>query len=428
MALVDSRGFNLAPKLGISRGGIQGLAQLQQFGQQNIAQDKQAEIRSILAQQQGQQPEQPLQVGAGGQVLPQAEAPKILSLEEKKQLALKVDPIMARDMFKKAGIDKASQREEASRFASQLENTPFAQRAGLINARAQKLQTEGRPNKDTLKLLELDEAQQNQAALGIQLADLSTKERLGLKAKQATLAAKRIEAKDVKSSKILDDGTTIQVLKSGDTQVTSPDGTILEGDERAQAIVDSQEFGVDVQQRRSKGRELGKGAGKIALASFETVGKIKENILDLRRGIDLIEKEGATTGYISDFLPNMKAATRKFANLRRKLGLNVVASVTFGALSEGELKLAMDVAMPKGMSEAETVKWIKDRVAAQEKLADNLEDAALYLADHSVADLIRRNRGMAKAAKKKEKASQDANTQQSPTTPQSTGIKFLGFE
>lgn len=211
-----------------------------------------------------------------------------------------------------------------------------------------------------------------------------------------------LEISEVQSSKILDNGTVVSVLKNNTTVVTDPAGTVLTGEDRAQAIRDAQEFGVDVQQRRAKGREFGKGAGKIALASFETVGKIRENILDLKRGIELIEKEGATTGYISDFLPNMKAATRKFANLRRKLGLNVVASVTFGALSEGELKLAMDVAMPKGMSEEQTVGWIKERIGAQEKYAANLEDAALYLADHSVAELIQRNRDMAKSAKKKE--------------------------
>lgn len=240
-----------------------------------------------------------------------------------------------------------------------------------------------------------------------------------IKDPRASARAATIGLDEVKSSKILDDGTVIQVLKDGNTRVVSPSGEELKGNDRTQAIIDSQEFGVDIQQRRAKGRELGKGAGKIAIDAFDKVAKIRENVLDYQRGIDLIEKEGATTGFIADFLPNMRAATRKFANLRRKLGLNVVASVTFGALSEGELNLAMDVALPKGISPEETVKWIKDRMAAQQKLADNLEDAALYLADHSVADLIRRNRAMKQSAEiKKEKI----------VTPQESGIKFLGFE
>ena len=340
---------------------------------------------------------------------------------EKEKLAMSIDPSIANKLLTDAGLDSASKRQEASRFAAKLELLPFNQRNTAINERIQSLESQGRDATQSKELLGMDEETQNQGLLAVQLMDLSTKERFAVKSKAAIAKEKLAGSDEVKSSKILDDGTTIQVLTSGKTRVTSSEGINLSGEDRTQAIIDSEEFGVDIQQRRSKGRELGKGAGKIALTGFETVTKIKENIFDLKRGIDLIEKEGAKTGFVSDFLPSMRASTRKFDNLRRKLGLNVVASVTFGALSEGELNLAMDVALPKGISPEETVIWIKERVAAQEKLADNLEDAALYLADHSVADLIRRNRGMAKAAKKKGtvKAEQPA--------PQG-GIKFLGFE
>jgi len=187
--LVDSRGYNLNPRLGGFGKGIVPLAQLQQFGQQNIAQGKREQIKSILAQQQGQPtgtPEQPqFQTDpATGQVIPQPEAPQVMTLAQKKDLARQIDPIEAENIFKQTGIDSASQRAEASRFASQLETTPFAQRSWLINARIQKLQGEGRDAKDTIELLQMDEQTQNQAALGIQLADLSTKERLDYKGKQ----------------------------------------------------------------------------------------------------------------------------------------------------------------------------------------------------------------------------------------------------
>jgi hypothetical protein len=279
----------------------------------------------------------------------------------------------------------------------------------MINARAQSLQSQGRDPKDTIQLLDMTEAQQNEAITGIQLLDLSTKERLTLQQKQAAVKAKAISLEDVKSSKILDDGTTIQILKSGETRVTSPEGEELTGEARTQAIRDAQEFGVDIQRRRAKARGVGKGGAKIALNALDKVDKIRENVLDYQRGIDLIEKEGATTGFIADFLPNMKASTRKFANLRRKLGLNVVASVTFGALSEGELNLAMDVALPKGISPEATVNWIKERMDAQQKLADNLEEAALFLTDqnNSVRDFILLNKSKAAAAKKKAKTTED---------------------
>jgi len=436
MPLVDVRGFglNVMPQQGLL-GGLQEISAFQQLGQQNIQAEKSAQIRQLLGQagQVAPQTEQQQQLAAqtaelgGPQALaeqPRAEIP----LEDLKELAQQISPEQSEKIFKSLGIDSASQREEMSRFASRLQSLPELQIKSEINARAQKLQSEGRDPKETLQLLDMTPEQRDQALIGVQLAALETKDRLGLQQKQAAAKAKAISLEDVKSSKILDDGTTIQVMKSGDTRVVSPEGVELEGEARTQAIRDAQEFGVDIQQRRAKGRELGKGAGKVALNAFDKVASIRENVLDYQRGIDLIEKEGATTGFIADFLPNMKASTRKFANLRRKLGLNVVASVTFGALSEGELNLAMDVALPKGISPEATVKWIKDRMAAQQKLADNLEDAALFLADNSVADLIKRNRAMVKAAKKKEAKVPPETPQQTTETPPQGGIKFLGFE
>jgi len=422
-ALVDSRGYNLTPKLGISRGGILGLAQLQQMGQQNIALDKREQIKSILSQQQGgqptlgQAPAQPQVDPITGQAIPQtAPAPQILSLEEKKEMARNIDPIEAEKVFTALKIDKASHREEASRFGSQLESTPSAQRAGLIHARIQKLQSEGRDATETMKLLDMDEQQQNQAALGIQLADLSTKERFAYRQKRAAIAGKLKTGVEVKSSKILDDGTTVQVMKDGTTQVTSPGGAVLSGDERVSAIQEAQEFGVDIQQRRAKGRRVGTETAKVALNAFDRVGKIRQNIDDLNEGIRLVREEGAETGPIASKLPSFRAATKRLDNLQGRLGLNVVGAVTFGALSKGELDLAKDVALPKGLNEDEIVDWMEVRVAAQQKLANNLEDAALFLSDpeNTVADLIRRNRAMAKAAKKKSEA-------KSSTTPQTVG-------
>jgi len=417
MPILDVRGFQITPDiLGAARGGLQLGEQFRQAGRERETRERQEQIRQLLggAGQAEPQTEQETQLAAQtapfADVSEQAamEQPQILSLDELKQQAQRIDPEIANQMFKQLGMDTPSQRAEASRFSAEIQSLPVELQNRRIQERAQSLTQQGRSPKDTLELLNMPPAVRAQTLQNVQLADLATKERLTLQQKQAAVKAKAISLEDVKSSKILDDGTTIQVMKSGVTRVVSPEGVELEGAERSQAIRDAQEFGVDIQQRRAKGREVGKGAGKIALNAFERVGKIRENVLDLQRGIDLIEKEGAITGFVADFLPNMRASTRKFANLRRKLGLNVVGAVTFGALSKGELDLAMDVALPKGISPEETVTWIEERMAAQEKLANNLEDAALFLADNTVAELIQRNRDMAKAAKKKKEAGVDA--------------------
>jgi lysophospholipase L1-like esterase len=56
--------------------------------------------------------------------------------------------------------------------------------------------------------------------------------------------------------------------------------------------------------------------------------------------------------------------------MRSRLGLDVVGAVTFGALSEGELNLALDVALPTDLSPPDLKKWVLNKKAAQEKVVD----------------------------------------------------------
>jgi len=379
MPLIKSQDFNLVPSMS---------PLLQQLNQ---AIQKRSDINRqdrLLEQKEQANKAQAVIKTAGAQALRVRNIKDFTS--QRKEIA-----IMAQNAIKRG--EDPQQFVDALNIQNQDEFNLNLTRIATAAGNAEKLIAEGLREEEQFEPV-LDAEGNVIAQRNVQTGEVIKDPRAIARAK----AQEKVGLTEVKSSKILDDGTVIQSMKDGSTRVVSSVGGVLSGDARTQAIKDAQEFGVDIQQRRAKGRELGKGAGKIALNAFDKVAAIRENVLDYQRGIDLIEKEGATTGFIADFLPNMKASTRKFANLRRKLGLNVVASVTFGALSEGELNLAMDVALPKGISPEATVKWIEDRMAAQQKLADNLEDAALYLADHSVAELIRRNRAMAKAAKNKE--------------------------
>ena len=65
--------------------------------------------------------------------------------------------------------------------------------------------------------------------------------------------------------------------------------------------------------------------------------------------------------------------------MKNQLGLDVVGSVTFGALSEGELNLALSTALPTGLEGPELVKWAEDKIEAQEKLSAYLEEQAVFL-------------------------------------------------
>jgi hypothetical protein len=153
----------------------------------------------------------------------------------------------------------------------------------------------------------------------------------------------------VQSSKVTPDGTTILVMKNGTTRVISSEGIELKGKARTDAIKASEDYGADVQERRAQGRGIGELSAKQVGQALVEVGKIKKNIGNIDEAIAAIDA-GANTGVIASKLPNITAASIQLANIRNTLGLDVIGSVTFGALSEGELNLALETALPTEFS------------------------------------------------------------------------------
>jgi hypothetical protein len=216
----------------------------------------------------------------------------------------------------------------------------------------------------------------------------------------------------VQSSQVLDDGTTVQVLTDGSTRVTDPNGRVVEGDQRAQAIRNAQQFGVDIQSQRAGGRagavldtridkeprlqdlttratKEAENVTKTSKEYFDQLQNIEGNIRNYAEGIRLIREEGANSGVIARRLPSLTAASQKLDNLRNRLGLDVVGGTTFGALSEAELAMALDTAMPNNLQPEQLAKWFEDRMTAQQKLADILDGAVQFLnvPGNSLADL-----------------------------------------
>ena len=95
----------------------------------------------------------------------------------------------------------------------------------------------------------------------------------------------------------------------------------------------------------------------------------------------LVIEENATTGYLASFLPDWKASTIALRQVQRELGLDVVGSVTFGALSQEELTLALRVALPETMSPEDLVDWIDRKKVAQQKLSAYLLDQAYFFSE-----------------------------------------------
>ena len=99
------------------------------------------------------------------------------------------------------------------------------------------------------------------------------------------------------------------------------------------------------------------------------VMNIDANIRNLDRAYDELEAGAQSGPIISKYSPTVRAATVALEQTRAQLGLDVVGSVTFGALSKGELDMALAVALPN-LPPEELKQWILDRKAAQGKLRD----------------------------------------------------------
>ncbi len=137
---------------------------------------------------------------------------------------------------------------------------------------------------------------------------------------------------------------------------------------------------------------LTKAAVDKANKAFAEVDKIKLNVFNLNLALDAV-KAGAGTGAIESMLPSIRAASVALDNIQGRLGLDVIGAVTFGALSKGEMDLALSVALPTGLDGPELIKWINDKITAQTKLAAYLDEQAIFLSEtdeegnpHSVAD------------------------------------------
>ena len=124
-----------------------------------------------------------------------------------------------------------------------------------------------------------------------------------------------------------------------------------------------------------------KSAFKIAAEKSKTasdaIGQLRANIRNYKEGIDAID-EGAQSGFFVQYLPNITQASQKLDNVVKRLGLDVIGSVTFGALSAGELAMAMSTAAPTNMQPEYLKRWFEERIKAKENLLKIQEDMVRF--------------------------------------------------
>ena len=201
----------------------------------------------------------------------------------------------------------------------------------------------------------------------------------------------------VQSSRILDDGTVVAVNTDGSVVVRDNTGEVVTGQAAAEAVAKANEYGAGVQGNRAESRRIGENtgetktgaaaaaageAGKIAqqlsTKAFEDVAKIRATIRNLNDAIKAVE-DGANSGAVIKRFPNWNTATIELENAANRLGLDVIGSVTFGALSESEMEKAMATAMPNNLGPEALKNWLQEKRAAQEKMASELQFMARYL-------------------------------------------------
>lgn len=147
-----------------------------------------------------------------------------------------------------------------------------------------------------------------------------------------------------------------------------------------------------------KANEQGIEQSGEAIKQLSSVKKSISNIADAIQALD----DGASTGAMASRLPSITQASIELDNVRAKMGLDVIGSTTFGALSESELNFALDTALPNNLQPAQLREWLVKKQEAQQKLAAELEGAAIFLGQPGntpakYLEFMRANGGFGKA-------------------------------
>jgi hypothetical protein len=164
----------------------------------------------------------------------------------------------------------------------------------------------------------------------------------------------------------------------GNTQLKAGDQYVITYDPNAEDGYSVTKLGT--RGLTSKAKAQFESESQFKLADVEAARERGEKVFDqsqqVNRSIDIMKQardlaaspKGVRTGVIDRFLPAFDENTAMFNSLRTTLGIDVINSATFGALSERELDLALSRDIPNTLSGQALVNYLDEKIAAQNKL------------------------------------------------------------
>jgi len=161
--------------------------------------------------------------------------------------------------------------------------------------------------------------------------------------------------------------------------VSDPNNGTVEQIEVSGAIGLTDEQGLQLKTKEDLRLQDVAYAQEVGREAFGQMEKIQTLVTDLKRARVLLVDENAASGFVEKYLPAFNSATYELRTIANRLGIEVINSATFGALSETELELALSTGFPRNLSPSKTVEWIDEKIRVQNVLKDLLYKKARSL-------------------------------------------------
>ena len=223
------------------------------------------------------------------------------------------------------------------------------------------------------------------------------------------------------------DGSALLIDTKGNAQLLTKDGSVISNSspdyatKLKEAIASGGLYESTVARARAEGKENVSQMGQAA----EKIDAANANILVLDEALAALDS-GAGTGPISSLLPTIRSSSLRLREAQRKLGLNIVSETTFGALSEGELRLALETGLDLSLPEDQLREVIAKRKAAQEKLIDYFYEALDFLNSSETNTIAKFKLKKKQEQKAREKAQQNGGATTPP--PKTSSSKKFEME